>query len=49
MSDTVTPQKTVLPETWSGELRALLTIGIPMALAQLVQFSPYIADAVMIG
>jgi len=30
-------------------MRALLTIGIPMALAQLVQFSPYIADALMIG
>lgn len=30
-------------------MRALLTIGIPMALAQLVQFSPYIADTLMIG
>jgi len=28
---------------------ALLTIGVPMALAQLVQFSPYIADTLMIG
>ncbi len=30
-------------------MRALLTIGIPMALAQLVQFSPYVADTLMIG
>ena len=30
-------------------MRALLTIGIPMALAQLVQFSPYIADSLMIA
>ena len=49
MSDTLTSQKANLPETWGGEMRALLTIGIPMGLAQLVQFSPYIADAVMIG
>ena len=49
MSDTLTSQKANLPETWGGEMRGLLTIGIPMGLAQLVQFSPYIADAVMIG
>jgi MATE family multidrug resistance protein len=49
MSETLTAQKAALPETWGGEMRALLTIGIPMALAQLVQFSPYIADTLMIG
>ena len=49
MSETLISQKAILPETWGGEMRALLTIGIPMGLAQLVQFSPYIADAVMIG
>jgi len=49
MSNALTSQKTILPETWGGEMRALLTIGIPMALAQLVQFSPYIADALMIA
>ena len=49
MSETLTAQKAHLPETWGGEMRALLTIGVPMGLAQLVQFSPYIADAVMIG
>ena len=49
MAETLTAQKTVLPETWFGEMRALLTIGIPMALAQLVQFSPYVADTLMIG
>ena len=49
MSDKVTSQKTTLPETWGGEMRALLTIGIPMALAQLVHYSVYIADTVMLG
>ena len=49
MSEIATSTKTVLPDTWGGEMRALLTIGIPMALAQLVQFSPYIADTLMIG
>ncbi len=49
MSETLTSSKTILPETWFGEMRALLTIGIPMALAQLVQFSPYVADTLMIG
>ena len=49
MSTTLTAETTVLPETWSGEMRALLTIGVPMALAQLVQFSPYVADTLMIG
>jgi MATE family multidrug resistance protein len=49
MSNTDTSTKTILPETWGGEMRALMTIGVPMALAQLVQFSPYIADTLMIG
>jgi MATE family multidrug resistance protein len=49
MSEMSTSTKTALPETWGGEMRALLTIGIPMALAQLVQFSPYVADTLMIG
>lgn len=49
MSNLLTSKKTILPETWGGEMRALLTLGIPMALAQLVQFSPYVADTLMIG
>lgn len=49
MSTELTSVKTVMPESWGGEMRALLTIGVPMALAQLVQFSPYIADTLMIG
>ena len=49
MAENLTAQKTILPETWFGEMRALMTIGIPMALAQLVQFSPYVADTLMIG
>jgi len=32
---------TELPETWSGEMKALLVLGLPMAAAQLVQFSIY--------
>lgn len=38
-----------LPETWMGEMRALMRLGVPMALTQLVQFSIYFIDAVMIG
>ena len=49
MSNVLTSEKTILPETWGGEMRALLTIGIPMAFTQLVQFSPYIADTLMIS
>jgi len=49
MSDTLTSEKTIMPESWDGEMGALLTIGIPMAFTQLVQFSPYIADTLMIG
>ena len=49
MSENLTTERTSLPETWFGEMRALMTIGFPMALAQLVQFSPYVADTLMIG
>jgi len=49
MLEPTTSTKTAMPESWGGEMRALLTIGVPMALAQLVQFSPYIADTLMIG
>ena len=49
MPDVATSEKMTLPDSWGGEMRALLTIGIPMALAQLVQFSPYVADTLMIG
>lgn len=49
MADNLTAETTILPETWFGEMRALMTIGVPMALAQLVQFSPYVADTLMIG
>jgi len=49
MDSQITPEKTVMPETWGGEMRALLTIGIPMAAAQLVHYSVYIADTVMLG
>lgn len=40
---------TELPETWSGEMKALLVLGLPMAAAQLVQFSIYFFDTIMIG
>ncbi len=43
------PEKTILPERWPGELRALLSLGVPMALTQLAQFSIYTIDAIMIG
>ena len=43
------PEKYQMPETFSGELKALLILGIPMALAQFVQFSIYFIDTVMLG
>lgn len=52
MSETVTdqmPQKADLPQTWWGEMRALLWIGIPMAAAQLAQFFVFTIDILMIG
>ncbi len=41
--------KAELPKTWPGELKALLWLGIPMALTQLAQFSIYTIDILMIG
>lgn len=50
MTDTPTlGRKAQLPDTWGGELKAFLWIGIPMGLAQLIQFSIYTVDTVMIG
>ena len=34
---------------WRRELRALLSIGIPMGLTQLIQFSIHTIDVIMIG
>lgn len=42
-------QATKLPETWSGEMGALMRLGVPMAFTQLIQFSIYFVDAVMIA
>ena len=41
--------KAELPTAWPGELKALLWLGIPMALTQLAQFSIYTIDILMIG
>lgn len=50
MTDTIhIPQKIDLPDKWTGELKALLWLGIPMGLTQLIQFSIYTVDTVMIG
>ena len=46
---TNTIEKTHMPEHWPAELRAVLWLGIPMALTQLAQFSIYTVDTVMIG
>lgn len=43
------PHKTELPSTWSGELSALMALGLPMALTQLAQFSIFTIDILMIG
>ncbi len=49
MSSDLTASKTTLPDSWGGEMRALLTLGIPMALAQLIHYSIYFFDTVMIS
>lgn len=38
-----------LPETLGGETRALLALGGPMALTQIVSYSIYTVDTIMIG
>lgn len=43
------PEKATLPETWQGEARSLLSLGIPMALTQLAAFAVYTVDVLMIG
>lgn len=49
--DVVSEHKTAaaLPSTWWGEMSALLRLGIPMALTQLVAYSVSFVDTVMIG
>lgn len=42
-------QKTEMPDNWRGETKALLWLGIPMAITQLIQFSIYTIDTIMIG
>ena len=52
MSGNVThkaPQKAVMPESWGGEMRALLWLGLPMAGAQFIQFLVFFFDTAMIG
>ena len=52
MSGVVThkaPQKAVMPESWGGEMRALLLLGLPMAGAQFIQFLVFFFDTAMIG
>jgi MATE family multidrug resistance protein len=41
--------KVALPTHWTGELKALLALGVPMAATQLVQFFVYTIDVIMIG
>jgi len=40
---------TVFPSSWGQELIILLKLGVPMALAQLIHFSVYFFDTVMIA
>jgi len=40
---------TAFPKSWGGELSILLKLGLPMAAAQLMQFSIYFFDTVMIA
>lgn len=49
MSAQTQSDKVIMPETWQGELSALLRLGVPMALTQIIQFSIYTVDTLMIG
>lgn len=42
-------EKVHLPDTWRGEMKALLVLGVPMALTQLGQFFVYTIDILMVG
>ncbi len=44
-----TIQKIELPKSWQGETRVLLSLGVPMALTQLIAFAVYTIDVLMIG
>ncbi|MFB9373531.1 MATE family efflux transporter [Algimonas porphyrae] len=46
---TVNAIPNALPRTWRGEMIALLVLGGPMALTQIIQFSIYTIDTIMIG
>lgn len=43
------PQKAKFPDRWQDEVPILFKLGAPFALAQLVQFSVYTIDTLMIG
>lgn len=38
-----------MPQTFSGEMKAMLWLGLPIALAQFIQFSIYFIDTLMLG
>lgn len=40
---------TEMPQTIRGELKALLALGLPMSLTQVIQYSVFVADTMMIG
>ena len=39
----------VLPDSLGGELKALLILGLPMSATQVIQYSVFVADTVMLG
>ena len=43
------PEKITMPQSWPKEMWALLVLGMPMAITQLIQFSIYTIDVVMIA
>ena len=50
MTDTQPNTQTYqMPETFFGEVKALLWLGLPMAAAQFIQFSIYFIDTIMLG
>lgn len=51
MSETLkySPRKAQFPQTWGGELKAFIALGLPIGLGQLISFVVYTIDAAMIG
>ena len=48
-TDIPTHARTELPDSYPGEIRALLALAVPMSLTQVIQFAVFVADTMMLG